>query len=183
MHIPKVARVAVLVLAFCASWPAFACERDPAPIFRLPSETEEAAVARNERVQSDRELVDRVLLEQRYVERAPTIYMARVAFRLKDNSGAVLKPIKAFRGELPASSTKLLLYPASLCTGAVSDGEGWRGDPGELVVIFEGVEKTVWRPDGIDSLRATSVRSPELVHWIEQFGTMIKSDDGGQDSE
>jgi hypothetical protein len=68
-----VARVAVLVFALCASWPAFASERDPAPIFRLPGETEEAAVARNERVQSDRELVDRVLLEQRYVERAPTI--------------------------------------------------------------------------------------------------------------
>jgi len=170
-------------VVFCASWPVFACERDPAPIFKLPSETEEGALARNERIQSERELVDRVLQEQRYVESAPTIYMGRVAFRLKDNSGAVVKPLRAYRGELPTLATKLLLYPASLCTGAVSDGEGWRGDAGELVVIFEGIEKTTWRPDGIDSLRATSVRSPELVRWIEQFGTIIKNEQGDQDSE
>jgi len=168
----------ILALSMTAySSPALACERDPthASISRLPGETEEAAISRYSQIDHDIRLVDRVQTERRYVEHAPEIYLAEVVSRLDGERGAVVKPLKAFRGRLPQSPMDLVFVPGSLCTGdEISDGEGWRGKPGELVVIFEGLKRTMWRPNGVDSLLATSVRSSALVRWIQQFGTVIK---------
>ena len=164
-------------IAICLSAPAFACERDPAPIFKLPGETEAGAISRDERIDADPELVNRVQSERHYVATAPRIYVGEVVSRLADERGSIVRPLRAYRGKLPHSSRSLVFVPASLCTGDISDGEGWRGKPGELVVIFEGVGRTMWRPNGVDSLLATSIRSPELLRWIQRFGTPINRAD------
>jgi hypothetical protein len=168
-------------IGLCAS-PTWACESDLAPISKLPGETEAAAMARNERIEIDLQLVGRVQAERRYVEHAPKIYVGEVESRLAGERGAVVMPLKAYRGTLPHSSQNLLFTPASLCTGdEISDGEGWRGKPGDLVVIFEGLKPTMWRPNGVDSILATSIRSPELLRWIRQFGTIVKGGDADRE--
>jgi hypothetical protein len=170
--------VAATIATLCASSPALGCERDSDPIYKLPGETDQSAAIRGERIDADRRLVAQMQMERHYVEAAPRIYVGEVVSRLEDGSGTTVRPVKAYRGALPRSPVKLAFVPASLCTGDdISDGEGWRGKPGELVVIFDRLKPTANRPNGIDSLMATSIRSQVLSSWIEQFGTVVPSSD------
>ena len=159
-----------------------ACERDAEPIYKLPGETDESAIIRSEQIDAELAIVRRTQAEQRELKSAPRIYIAEVVSRLENGGGAEVKPLKAYKGVLPPLSRKLILVPASLCTGEeISDGEGWRGKPGELVVIFDGLEKTMTRPNGVDSLLATSIRSPALSSWLQQFGTVVRQADADRE--
>jgi len=137
---------------------------------------------RAEQIRSDGELVDRIATEKRDLEVAKAIYIGRIESRFEDDRGTIVRPLKAYKGSLPTSLRSLVWVPASLCGGDISDGEGWRGQPGELVVVFEGLDQSMWRPNGIDSLLATSIRSPELLRWLEQFGNIVRTDET-EDSE
>ena len=84
--------------------------------------------------------------------------------------GSQLPLIAALKGDLPKTRRVLTdEAQAGMCTD-VGDGEGSLTAINKLVVVFEGLPKSEHRPRGIDSFRASSVRSVPVLDLMRAHG-------------
>lgn len=173
-RISKNAHVALgslaLFLSSLAARPASACEYVTWP-FQLPGETEQEARKRSAQILSDQLVKAHFQREDFDLNNAQTIYIARV---LSTNRGqaaraqpkSIVVPVEAITGKAPASARTLVETKERGCSNwgdGIGDGEGTGAPVGTFVIVFEGLPKTEERPNGTDSLRATSVRRKELL--------------------
>ena len=172
-----------LCLGSLAVSPAHACEYVTWP-FQLPGETEQEARNRSAKILSDQLTKAQFEREDFDLKNAQTIYIARV---LSTNRGqgtpagpmSLVEPVAAISGKTPTRARTLVEAREQGCSNwgdGYGDGEGTGAPIGTLVVVFEGLPKTEKRPNGIDSLRATSVRRGEL---LERLGKYSKYFDEG----
>ena len=151
-----------------AMQPARACEYDSF-LFQLPGETRAQAEARSKQLIADNRLIAEVDREKRDLHDASRIYLARVMAKLSESS-VDLKGLTSFKGGLPAINRSLVdQSEGGLCSDA-GDGHGATGSVGDLVVVFEGLPKSIYRPRGIDSFPVASVRTAQLLDWLRTYG-------------
>jgi hypothetical protein len=156
---------------------AWACEIDPF-LFQLPGETQADAQARSDGTVADHETVRLYNRELASFENATTIYLGRVVARTRGSyvpgnatdPSTTVRPIASIKGA-PASDDRILAGEAAggLCIDR-GDGLGAFADNGDLVVVFEGLPKSIDRPKGIDSLPAKAIRTIPLLHELRKHG-------------
>lgn len=165
------------MFALVAASPVRACETEP-DLVRLAGETNDAFEARLDKTHADQWVIRRYVRESSDVEKAPTIYIARVVEAdLADKSSdrmtmpwAVVQPLRAIKGSLPPSTRRLSVTALWSC-GPYGDGDAALSPVGTIVFVFEGLPKSDARPNGIDSIRATDARTFELLDPYYQFAT------------
>ncbi len=157
--------------------PAHACGYVTWP-FQLPGETEQGARERSAQILSDQRTNARIAREDFDLKNSLTIYIARVlsnnrAQGIRIRPKSIVEPVEAISGRLPSIARTLIEVESNSCSNwgdGYGDGEGTAASVGSLVVIFEGLPKSANRPNGIDSLRATSVRRAELLERLSKYG-------------
>lgn len=160
-----------------------ACETAP-DISQLPGETVKQAQERFAKTFSDQNVIRDYELETYSFKNATTIYIAKVVSsnrdRLKSDPerpallATTVQPIRAIKGSLPASGRHLSVSSQTSC-GDRGDGEATLASVGTLVVVFEGLPKSDWHPNGINSLIATSARTFELLDPLLEFGKPLSN--------
>lgn len=177
-HVGKSLRAISLGLASSlASTSALACEIEPW-LFQLPGESEQDTRDRSDSILRDQRAVRQFAREDFNLKNAQAIYIARV---LANNRGqgssarpaSTIEPISAVSGKLPTGPRTLRETKEQACSSwgdGFGDGEGTGAPVGTLVVVFEGLPKSEERPNGVDSLRATSVRHRELLELLTKYG-------------
>ena len=169
-------RIVVGALTCAITTPGIACEYDSF-LFALPGETEVRAQERSEKIYRDYRIIEHFEREGANYKTATAIYLAQVVGKAPGPTSDVpfqlwttVRPVHAFKGALPKSGQKLSGHPpGGLCTDA-GDGKGAFADVGDWVVVFDGVPKSRYRPSGIDSFRATDIRTIELLDAMREFG-------------
>ena len=170
----------MLCTGVAMSTSATACEYDTW-LFQLPGETEKAARARSEEISRSQLNTRRFEREAFDLKNAKIIYIARV---LASNRGqvararprSVIEPVEAITGAMPAGTRALVETQEQGCSNwgdGYGDGEGTGATVGTLVVVFEGLPKSEWRPNGMDSLQATSIRHSELLDRVSKYGKAL----------
>jgi len=162
---------------------AWACEIDPF-IFQLPGETVAVAQERSERAIADNATVTLYDRELAGFETATTIYLARVVAKTRGNytpghvtdPSATVRPIVALKGSSFSGGDRKLTGEGAggLCTDR-GDGLGVFAEIGELIVVYEGVPKTADRPRGIDSFRASAIRTGPLLDELRKHGKDLEN--------
>jgi hypothetical protein len=156
---------------------AAACEKDPF-IFQLPGESEADAHERSDRVRKDLSVVESYERESYDFKNASRIYLARVVSRTSGSFDGNVKilpstrvhAIAALKGDLPSTERILTDQGESgMCTD-VGDGEGSWTEVNKLVVVFEGLPKSEYRPRGMDSFGASSIRTVPLLDLMRVHG-------------
>ena len=171
-----VVRPALVWLILAAATPAFACEVDSGAA-RLPGESLEEFEQRDELTLRDRFIVRHHLREKHAFENARSVYIAEVVSRRETPLGSTgirfpsvtVKPVSSIKGSLPNDLRTLTdQTTGGECTD-IGDGKAAYGKVGSLVLVFEGLPRSAERPNGIDSLRATDVRTFELLQALASF--------------
>ena len=85
-----------------------------------------------------------------------------------------MQPLGSIKGDLPKQNRKLAMTGQTSC-GNRGDGDAAAASIGTLVVVFEGLPKSEWRPNGMDSIRATDARTFELLDPLYAYGKPIPS--------
>ena len=177
--ISKTFRSVVLFALASATAPAIACETQP-DISQLPGETPNEAALRFQKTFADQSIIDAYEREKYGLDHALLIYVAKV---IKADVGhfsvpldvwpsATVQPLAAIKGVLPKMSRHLVITALTSC-GLRGDGDAANAALGTIVVVFEGLPKSEWRPNGLDSIRATDARTFELLDPIYPFGKPI----------
>jgi hypothetical protein len=156
-----------------AAHPSRACQYDPF-LFQLRGETEDQARARSAEIFADFRVKERLDREQHDFHSAERIYLALVVpNRLADTAGfpsTRVRPLSSFKGALPTEELNLVDQTlAGICTD-MGDGLGVKSAAGNLVVVFEGMPKTAYRPRGVDSFQVSSIRTVALLDWLRKLG-------------
>ena len=160
-----------------------ACETAP-DISQLPGESQKEAQQRFEETHNDQWVIRRYNREAHSFEKARVIYIARViATNRGDGVGAKpssrVQPVESIRGSLPTEQrtlTEVLGHSCSDFGDGYGDGQGSAAKVGTLVIVFEGLPKSEAKPNGIDSLNATSVRTYELLDPLYKHGKDVPDD-------
>lgn len=167
----------LLIVALGLGSSAVACEIEPW-LFQLPGETEDDTRGRSDQIMRDGSAVRHFLREDFDLKNAQVIYIARVISNNRgQGSGAkptsIIEPIETISGKLPTTRRTLTEVEERGCSNwgdGDGDGQGTGVPAGELVIVFEGLPKSKERPNGIDSLRATSVRHVQLLEPLSKHG-------------
>lgn len=161
---------AVLLTALAAV-PSMACEIDT-PTDWLPGFTEKEAEDRSYEVLQAGSHVREYLRIESNLKKASVVYLARVVKSDRQKSQIVyrteVQPLKAFKGKLPAPKALIADSPSS-CGFANGDGSIQFAHEGELVVVFEGLQKRKDQPRGIDSIRMIEVTYGSLLDPIQEW--------------
>jgi hypothetical protein len=142
----------------------------------LPGETVEQANERSERVRTDRSIVHDYERETYDYENATRIYLARVISRTSGSwseqtlPSTKVRPMHALKGQLPSGDQTLTDEAQSGMCSDVGDGRGAWSQVDDLVVVFEGLPKSEYRPRGVDSFRAQNIRTVELLDRLRDYG-------------
>jgi len=163
---------------------AQACERDSF-LFQLPGESAAVAEKRSDQIDEDYRVMEHFEREDRDFKAAEFIYLARVTSRAPivssvglTGSLTTIHPIASFRGTLPSSNQTLQDSgeAGGMCTD-IGDGRGAMSSVGDLVIVFEGLNKKlknpygfIERPRGKDSFDVSSIRTIELLDWLRDQG-------------
>jgi hypothetical protein len=171
-------RCTLIAAAFiAASSSAHACEYDPF-LFQLSGETVQEAQKRSDQIFSDYRIKQHFDREKIDFDSAALVYLGRVVSTGRTTSNAGRKglpftsvhPLTSFRGKLPKANEMLVdELEGGMCSD-VGDGLGADRSVGDLVVVFEGVPKTEFRPRGVDSFQVSSIRTLELLDWLRKQG-------------
>lgn len=168
--------VAFAALIFAPA-PARACEFDPF-LFQLEGETEADAKTRSEKIHESFRTVEHYEREQSDFEKAERVFLGKVVAQTPAHftpskstlpSTKVL-PIFAFKGLKPVTERVLVDEAASGMCSDVGDGMGAWEDVGQLVVVFEGLPVTEYRPRGIDSFPVSAIRTVPLLDLLRAQG-------------
>src|SRR5688572_1879496 len=162
--------IALALITLAAAQTALACERDSGAA-RLPGESQAEFEERDREVFHDNSVIQRYLREQDALAKARTVYIARVVSTpspTRPGSNIVLPaatvhPVRPIKGALPRARRTLIDLSWSGECFDRGDGRASYGKIGSLVIVFEGLPTSTNRPNGIDSLLATDVRSSELL--------------------
>jgi hypothetical protein len=163
-----------LISAALVPTPGMACEIDTGAV-RLPGESEEEYSKREYQILRDKGAHYNVSRQSAAFEEARTIYVAVVkssASSLVSSSSqyeAIVEPKRAIRGSLPSEDRRLVNPNTGGMCFEAGDGSGANAAPGEIVVVLEGLSKTEWRPNGIDSFRATESPTYELLEALAKY--------------
>jgi len=157
--------------------PAIACEYVTWP-FQLPGETEKDARERSEQILSDQLTNTHFRREEFDLKNAKTIYIARVVSNNREQDvrirpAAMIEAVEAIKGKLPTGTRSLAETEQHSCSNwgdGHGDGEGTAAPVGSLIIVFEGLPKSQDKPNGVDSLRATSIRSGALLDRLSKYG-------------
>jgi len=170
----------VSALIACAA-PVFACETQP-DISQLPGETAKDAAQRFQKTFADQGVIQKYERESFGLKNASVIYLATVVRLDRGHQGvglktsvlptATVKPLEAIKGSLPKANRELATSGLTSC-GDRGDGEATTADIGTIVIVFEGLPKSEWLPNGIDSIRATNARTFELLDPLYPHGKLI----------
>ncbi|HUE79507.1 MAG TPA: hypothetical protein VMN38_07740 [Sphingomicrobium sp.] len=166
-----------LVGGLCLSSPANGCEYTDR-LFQLPEETEAEARTRSEAIFREGFVIRHWARESFDIKNASTVYIGRVVANDRGQGtgsrpSSTVEPIEAIVGSLPSGRRKLAEALGHSCSNygdGYGDGEGSAAKVGSLVVVFEGLPKSQERPNGIDSLRATSIRNDDLLERLQRHG-------------
>lgn len=170
--------LALAIFIANAASPVLACETEP-DLVRLPGETADAFEARLEKTHADQWVIRRYLRESKARENASTIYVARVVAsnrgKATPNKAPALprvtvQPLHSIRGSLPPVR-KTLAHTNWASCGNYGDGDAAWASVGEIVLVFEGLPRSEQRPNGIDSLLASDLRTFELLDPLYQYGS------------
>lgn len=173
----KVAFIAAITWAV----PVLACETDPF-LFQLEGESKEDAKARSEAVGASFNIVGHYNRETYAFEKAERIYLAKIVSRLDGKvtedkwtlPSTEVEPLKALKGGLPTKRIRLEGEGAGGMCSDVGDGTGAFASTGSLVVVFEGVPKSEYRPRGIDSFTTAEIRTIPLLDLLREAGTDLE---------
>lgn len=174
-------RRCALAFTFAAlAAPTLACESGP-DLFRLPNESDKEARERFEQTHADLWVIRNYEREAANLKGASIVYLARVVASEPWSMGkrgvpwVVVEPLQGIKGHRPTKRLTLTTIDpgGGSCTEA-GDGAAPFATVGTLVFVFEGLPKSAdYRPNGIDSLRATSVRTFELLEVLRKLGTNL----------
>lgn len=175
MRFKEIAILATALGVTCGQ--ARACEVDPF-LFQLPGETLADAQERSAQTWADHKTVQLYNRELASAENATTIYVGRIVAqrqgsyvpgKLTDPSTTV-RPILSLRGK-PSSGDRVLTgeRAGGLCSDR-GDGFAAFANVNDLVVVFEGLPRSVDRPRGIDSFGAKAIRTVPMLDELRKHG-------------
>jgi hypothetical protein len=165
------------------SSPTLACETAPS-ISQLPGETQKETYERFEKTHSEQWVIRRYQRESSSFKMAKSVYLAKVIASSRDQGTSVkpiskVQPIEAIKGTMPIGQRTLAEISNESCSDwgdGYGDGQGSAAKVGTLVIVFEGLPKSEYRPNGIDSLMAESVRTFELLEPLYKHGKEVPED-------
>ena len=156
-----------------------ACETDPF-LFQMPGETVAQANERSKQIADSFDIFEHYERELGGFDKAKSVYLGKVISRQEGTLTAdkqilpstVVRPVKSLKGPLPKGDRTLTdqAWLASGMCSDVGDGEGATADVGKLIVVFEGVPKTQYRLNGLDSFALGSIRTVPLLDLVRAQG-------------
>lgn len=172
----RIASLFVLVAALSWATSIQACETDPF-YFQLEGESKEDAQARTDAVGASFDIVGHYEREGEAFKKAERVFLAKVISKGvgtdeygNSTMSTQVQPLIKLKGDLPTARQSLVAVPAGgMCTD-VGDGTGAFASIGNLVVVFEGLPKSQYRPRSIDSFTTTEIRTVPLLDLLRKVG-------------
>ena len=168
-------RIMAFVVVAGVSVPGLACEEDPF-LFQLAGESLAEAQLRSDNIRDGFSAVRTFHRQTSDYDLAQRVYLAKVvsrssgSFSPRVQPSTTIQPIAALKGSLPTVPRTLTGTGAGgMCTD-VGDGEGSWSEVGKPIVVFEGLPQSEYRPRGIDSFKAGSIRTVPLLDWLRTQG-------------
>jgi hypothetical protein len=177
----QIAPLLVATLAFAT--PVMACEQDPF-LFVLPGESLSVAKKRSKAIESDRDVIRSYHREEYAAENAKAIYLGRVVSSEETTymklpwtvPSTKVEPTKSLKGELPRDRQQLIDEAQTGTCTHYGDGHGAWAKVGDLVVVFVGLPTSAARPNGIDSLMPSEIRTIGLLDALRAAGRDVEEE-------